>query len=171
MSDSLQLHVLWHARLTCPSLSSGVCSNSCPLSWWYYLTISSSTALFFFCLQSFPASWSFPVELTLRIRWPKYWSFGTSPSNEYSGWISFRIDWFDLLAVQGTLKNLLQQQSSKSSILQCLAFFMVQLSWKHWNYFFSGSNGNKYWFISLSSRKQYQIILTFKITLVNYTWF
>ena len=66
----------------------------------------------------------------LRIRWPKYWSFSfsISPSNEYSGRISFMIDWFDL-AVQGTLKNLLQQHSLKASIFQCLAFFMVQLSY------------------------------------------
>ena len=72
----------------------------------------------------------FSNESALRIRWPKYWSFSfsTSPSNEYSGLISFRIDWFDLLAVQGTLKSLLQQHSSKASILQHSAFFMVQLS-------------------------------------------
>ena len=69
-------------------------------------------------------------ELALHIRWPKYWSFGfsISPSNEYSGLISFRIDWFGLLAVQGTLKSLLQHQSSKASILQCSAFFIVHLS-------------------------------------------
>ena len=67
-------------------------------------------------------------ESTLRIRWPKYWSFSLSPSNEYSGWISFRIDWFDLLAVQGTLKSLLQHHSSEAPILQCSAFFMVQVS-------------------------------------------
>ena len=67
-------------------------------------------------------------ESVLHIRWPKYWSFSISPSNEYSGLISFRIDWFDLLAVQGTLKSLLQLHSSKASILQCSAFFVVQLS-------------------------------------------
>ena len=72
----------------------------------------------------------FSYELALRIRWPTYWSFsfGISPSNEYSGLISFRIAWFDLLAVQGTLKSLLQHHSSKASILQHSAFFMVQLS-------------------------------------------
>ena len=72
----------------------------------------------------------FSNESTLHIRWPKYWSFSfsTSPSNEYSGLISFRIDWFDLLAVQGTLKSLHQHHSSKASVLQCSAFFMVQLS-------------------------------------------
>ena len=70
-------------------------------------------------------------ELSLHIRWPKYWSFNVSisPSNEYSGLISFRIDWFDLPVVQGTLKNLLQHHSLKASILQCSAFFMVQLSY------------------------------------------
>jgi len=72
----------------------------------------------------------FSNESALRIRWPKYWSFSfsISPSNEYSGLISFRIDWFDLLVVQGTLKSLLQHHSSKASILQCSALFMVQLS-------------------------------------------
>ena len=72
----------------------------------------------------------FSNELALCIRWPKYWSFSfsISPSNEYSGLISFRIDWFDLLAVQGTLKSLLQHHSSKASILRCSAFFMFQLS-------------------------------------------
>ena len=72
----------------------------------------------------------FSNELTLHVRWPKYWSFSLSigPSNEYSGLISLRIDWFDLLAVQGTLRSLLQHHSSKASILQCSDFFMVQLS-------------------------------------------
>ena len=76
----------------------------------------------------FPSIWDFSNELALCIRWPKYWSFSFSPSNEYSGLISFRIDWFDLLAVQWTLKSLLQHHSSKASILQHSAFFMVQLS-------------------------------------------
>ena len=75
-------------------------------------------------LQSFP---NFSNESALRIRWPKYWSFSfsISPSNEYSGLISFRMDWLDLLAVQGTLKSLLQHHSSKASILRCSAFFIV----------------------------------------------
>ena len=78
----------------------------------------------------FPSIRVFSNESVLRIRWPKYWSFSfsISPSNEYSGLISFRIDWFDFLAVQGTLKSLLQHHSSKASILQCSAFFIVQLS-------------------------------------------
>ena len=78
-------------------------------------------------LQSFPASGSFLMS-ALHIRWPKYWSFSISPSNEYTGLISFRINWFDLLAVQGTLKGLLQHHSSKASILWHSDFFMVQLS-------------------------------------------
>ena len=78
----------------------------------------------------FPSIRVFPSESVLRIRWPKYWSFSfsISSSSEYSGLISFRIDWFDLLAVQGTLKNLLQHHSSKASILWCSAFFIVQHS-------------------------------------------
>ena len=78
----------------------------------------------------FPSVRVFFSEFALRIRWPRYWSFifVISPSNEYSGLSSFRIDWFDLLAVQGTLKSILQHHSLKASILQCSAFFMVQLS-------------------------------------------
>ena len=79
----------------------------------------------------FPSIRVFSSELALRIRWPKYWtfSFSISPSNEYSGWISFRVDWFDLLEVQEILKSLLQHHSSKASILWHLDFFMVQLSY------------------------------------------
>ena len=82
----------------------------------------------------FPSIRVFSNESVLRIRWPKYWSFsfGISPSSKYSGLISFRIDWFDLLAVQGTLKSLLQHHSSKASILWCSAFFIVQLSYHTW---------------------------------------
>ena len=78
----------------------------------------------------FPSIRVFSNELVFCIRWPKYWSFSfsISPSNEYSGLISFRMDWLDLLAVQGTLKSLLQHHSSKASIPQCSDFFMVQLS-------------------------------------------
>ena len=78
----------------------------------------------------FPSIRIFSKESVLCIRWPKYWSFSfsISPSNEYSGLIFFRIDWFNLLAVQGTLKSLLQHYSSKASILHCSAFFMVQIS-------------------------------------------
>ena len=78
----------------------------------------------------FPSIRVFSNESALRIRWPEYWcfSFSISPSNEYSGLISFRMEWFDILAVLGTLKSLLQHHSSKASILRCSAFFMVQLS-------------------------------------------
>ena len=83
----------------------------------------------------FPSIKVFSSELALHIRWPNYWSFGfnISPSNEYSGLISFRIDWFDLLVGQRTLKNLLQHHSSKASILQGSTFFMVQLSHLYMN--------------------------------------
>ena len=81
----------------------------------------------------FPGVRVFSDESALHIRWPKYWSFSfsISPSNEYSGLISPRTDWLDLLAVQGTLKSLLQHHSSKASIIQCSAFFIVQLSHPH----------------------------------------
>ena len=83
----------------------------------------------FFLLPSiFPSIRVFSNELALHIRWPKYCSFSISPSNEYSGLISFRIDWFDLLAVQGTLKSFLHHHSSKASVLRCSVFFIVQLS-------------------------------------------
>ena len=125
-SDSLQPHGLQHTGLPYPSTSPGVCPNSCPLNWWCHLTISPSATTVSSCLQSLPGSGSFPG--SLRICWPKYWSFSISPCEEYSVLISFRIDWFNLLAVQGTLKSLLQHHSSKASILWCSAFHMVQLS-------------------------------------------
>ena len=128
--DSLQPHESQHARLPFPSLSPGVCTSLCPLSPWDYPTISSSVTPFSFCLQSFPALVSFPSESTILIRWPKYWSFifSISPSNQYSGLISFRMDWFGLLTVQGTLESLLQHHNLKASVLQCSTLFMVQLS-------------------------------------------
>ena len=81
----------------------------------------------------YPSQSVFSNESTLRMRWPKYWSFSfsISPSNEHPGLISFRVDWLDLLAVQGTLKSHIQQHSSKSSVLQCSGFFIVQLSHPH----------------------------------------
>ena len=96
---------------------SRVCSDSCPLSQWCHPAVSSSVVPFSSHLLSFPASGSFPMKSALCIRWPKYWNFSISPSKEYSGLISFRADWFDLLAVQGTLKSLLQHHSSKATIL------------------------------------------------------
>ena len=130
MSDSLRPHELQHIRLPCPSLSPGVCWNSCPLSQWCHPTISSPAAPFSSCLQFIPSIRVFSDKLALPIRRLKDWSFSfsISPSNEYSGSISFRIDWFNLFIVKGTLKSLLQLHSSKTSILQCSAFFMVQLS-------------------------------------------
>ena len=104
MSNSLQLHGLQHARLPHPSPTPRACSNSCPLSWWCHPTISSCHPLLL--LPSvFPSIRVFSNESVLHIRWPKYWSFSISPSNEYSGLISFRLDWFDLLAIQGTLRG------------------------------------------------------------------
>ena len=84
--------------------------------------------LFLLLPSIFPSIRVFSIESVLRISWPKYWSFSISPFNEYSGLISFKMDWLDLLAVQGTLKSLFQQHSSKASILQRYPFFMVQLS-------------------------------------------
>ena len=130
MSSSLWPHRLQYTRLPCPSPAPGACSNSSPSSWWCHPTISSSVVPFSSCPPSFPASGSFPMNQFLHIRWSKYWSFNFSInfSNEYSGLISFRIYWFNLLVVQGTLKSLLQHHSSKVSILQHSAFFVVQLS-------------------------------------------
>ena len=80
----------------------------------------------------FPSIRAFSIESVLRIRWPEYWSFSTSPSNEYSGLISFGIDWFDLPEVQGALKSLPQHHSLKASVLRCSVFFMVQSMHDHW---------------------------------------
>ena len=127
MSDSLPPQGLQHTRLSCRSLTPGACSNSCASNQWYHPTISFSVVPFSSCLQSFPASGSFPM--IVYIRRPIYWSFSfrISPSNEYSRLISFRMDWLDLLAVQGALRSHLQHRSSKASILPCAAFFMIQL--------------------------------------------
>ena len=131
MSDSLQHHELQLARPPCPSKLlefsqthvhqvGDAIQQSHPLS-------SPSPAL------NLSQHWNLSNESALLIRWPKYWnfSFSISPSNEYSGLISFRIDWFDLLAVPGTLKSLLQHHSLKVSILWRSAFFIVQLSYPY----------------------------------------
>ena len=117
------------SRLSCAQLfvnqwnaaTAGASSNSCPLSWWWHPTVSSSVIPFSSHLQSFPALQSFPMS---QIFASEYWSFNLSisPSNEHPGLISFRRDWLDLLAVQGTLKSLLQHHSSKYQ------FFSTQLS-------------------------------------------
>ena len=130
MSNSLWPQGLQHARPHCPSSTPRGCSNSCALSWWCHPTISSSLIPFSSHLQSFPASGFFSNKSFLCIRWPKYWSFifRINPSNEYSGLISFRMDWVDLLVVQGTLKSFPQHYSAKASTFWQSAFFIVQLS-------------------------------------------
>ena len=131
MSDSSPPHGLQHARLPCPSLPE--------LTQLMSIELMMPSNHFILChplllLPSiFPSIRVFAKESVFHIRWPKYWSFSfsISPSNEYSGLISFRIDWFDLLEVQGTLKSFLQHHSSKASILRCSAFFIVLLSYPY----------------------------------------
>ena len=116
------------------SLTPGVYSNSCPLSRWFYPTVSSSAIPFSCCLQSFTASGSFQMcQLFPSGSQILEFQYNISPFNEYSGLISFRVDWLDLLAVQGTLKSLLQHHSSETLILGGSAFFMVLLSHPHMN--------------------------------------
>ena len=128
VSDSLWTHGLQHARF---SLSFTISQSL--IKFMFIELVMPSNHLILCCplflLPSIiPSIRVFSNESTLHIRWPKYWSFSFSPSNEYSGLISFRMDWLDLLEVQGTLKSLLQHHSSKASILRCSAFFIVQLS-------------------------------------------
>ena len=136
MSDSLRPHGLQHTRFPCLSLTPRAWSNSCPSNRWCLLChplllISVSPSIRVFSSLSI-----------LCIRWPKYWSFSfsISSSNEYAGLISFRINWFDLLAVQGTLKSLLQHHSSKASILSVLSFLygptLISLHdyWKNYSF-------------------------------------
>ena len=129
VSNSFGPHGLQHTRLPCPWPTPGVYSNSCLSSGWHHPTISSSVV---------PSPPAFDLSqhqglfqwVSSSHKWPKYWSFSfrISPFHEYSGMISFRIDWLDLLAVPETHKNLLQHHSSKASILQLSVFFIVQLS-------------------------------------------
>ena len=126
MSDALWPHELQHARTPCPSPTPGVYPNSCPSSRWCHPTICCPLLL----LPSiFPSIRIFSNESVPWLRWPKYrsFTFSISPSNDYSGLISFRIDLLDLHAVQGALKSLLQYHSLKASILRCSAFFIVQI--------------------------------------------
>ena len=125
-------HGLQHARILCPSLSPRVYSGLCPLSRWCYITSYTLPPTSPFA-SVFPSIRVFSNKSALHIRWPKYWSFSISPSNEYSGLISFRTHWFDFFVVQRTLKSLLQHHYSKASILQHSAFFMVQLSHQYTN--------------------------------------
>ena len=129
LSDSLRPRESQHARPPCSSPTPGVHWDSRPSSQWCHPAISSSVVPFSSCPQSLPASEFFPIS-QLFMRCPKYWSFSFSiiPTKEHSGLISFTMDWLDLLAVQGTLKSLLQHHSSKASILWCSAFYTVQLS-------------------------------------------
>ena len=129
VSDSLQPHGLQHAMLPYSWPFPGASSNSCH-------HVSDAIQPVCPLLSTSPPAFNLPNirvfsrESALRIRWPKYWSFSSSisPSNEYSALISLRIDWFDLLLVQGALKSLIQHHSSKASVLRCSAFFIVQLS-------------------------------------------
>ena len=147
LSDSYQPHGLQPTRLLrpwdFPGKSTGVgchcllsITNSPSLLILMSIELVMPSNYFILCCplllpsSIFPSITVFSSESPLQIRWPKYWSFSfsISPSNEYSGLISFRMDWLDILAVQGTLKSLLQHHSSKASVLQCSAFFIVQLS-------------------------------------------
>ena len=167
MLNSLQPHVLEHARLPCPSLSPRVCSNSFSIDSKMpsnHLVLCRSLLL----PSIFPSIRVFSDESVLHIRWPKYWSFSfsISPSKEYSGLISSRINWFDLLAVQGTLKSLLQHHSSKASKSPLGATYLSRQLWKsksnreaHWRehceqdiFFFWA----KYVYWSIFSRKYYR---------------
>ena len=123
VSNPLQPHGLQHARPPCPSPTPRAYSDSWPLSWWCHPAISSSVVPFSSSLQSFPASGFFQVSQLFPIRWPKYWSFSfnINHSNEYSGLISFRMDWLDLLAVQGTLRVF------SNTTVQKHQFFSTQL--------------------------------------------
>ena len=138
MSDSLRPHESQHIRPPCPSPTPGVYPNSCP----FESVMPSNHLILCYPLlllpSIFPSIRVFSNESALRFKWPKYWSFSfnISPSSEHSGLIFFRMDWLDLLAVQGTLKSILQHHSSKASILRCSAFFRPTLtsirdSWKN----------------------------------------
>ena len=144
VSDPSRPHGLQHARLPCPSPSPGVCSNSCPLSWLCHPTVSSRHSLLL--LPSiFPSIRVFSNDSVLLIRWPKYWSFSfsISPSNEYPGLISFRIDWIDLLVVQGTLKSLLQNHSLKASIFMFRDLFNNDNKKEFWSTAFLKANSQR----------------------------
>ena len=130
VSDSLRPHESQHTRPPCPSPTPGVHSDARPSSRWCHPAISSSVVPFSSCPQSLPASESFPMSQLFT--WGGQ-STGVSASASFlpkntQGWISSRMDWLDLLAIQGTLKSLLQHHSSKASILRRTAFFTVQLS-------------------------------------------
>ena len=133
VSYSLRPHEPQHARPPCPSTTPRVYSNSCPLSQWCHLTVSSSVILFSSRFQSFPASGSLPVNqffpsgsLSIEVS-----ALASVLPKKSKGWSPSRMDWLDLLAVQGTLKSLLQHHSSKASVPQCSAFFSPTLTSIH----------------------------------------
>ena len=130
MPDSSWPHGLQHARLPCPKPTPSAYSNSCPLSWWHHPTICHPLLL---PPSIIPRIRVFSNELVPHIKWPTYWGFSLSISfsNEYSGPISFWMDWLELLAVQGTLKSLFQHHSSKASNLWCSSFFLESNSHIH----------------------------------------
>ena len=133
VSDSLQPQELQHTRPPYLSPTPVAYPNSCPLSWWCHPTISSSVILFSSCLQSFPTLGPFQMSQLFASGGQNIGvsASTSSPSNEHPGLISFRMDWFDLLAVQGTLKSLLQHHSSKASIFRHSAFFSPTLTSIH----------------------------------------
>ena len=141
VSGSLWPCGLQHTRPPCPSPTPGVYPNSWLLSRWHHPTISSSVIPFSSLPSIFPSIRVFSNESVLHIRWPKFWSFSfsISPSNEYSGLISFRMDWLDLLAVQGTLKSLLEHHScinsSALSFLYRPTLTSIRDYWKNFKYF------------------------------------
>ena len=134
MSDYLPPHRLQYMRLLCPPLSPGVCSY-CSFVHWSMMPSNHLILCYLLLLlpSIFPSIKVFSSELALCIRWPKYWSFSfsNSPSCEYSGLMSFRVDWFDLLAVPGTLKSLLPHHNLKVFIVWCSGFFMIPLTSVH----------------------------------------
>ena len=164
MSNSLRPHESQHTRPPCPLPTPGVYSNSSPLSQWCHPTISSSV-IPFSCPKYLPELGLFQwVNSLHEVAKVLEFHFSISPSNEYSRLISFRMDWLDLLAVQGTLKSLLQHHSSKASILWCSTFFTMQLShpymttWK--NYCLNYMNfGGKV--MSMLSNKLSRLVITF----------
>ena len=124
LCPTLRPHGLRYTRLPCPSPAPETCLNSCPSSQWCHPTLTSSVVPFS-CLRSFPVSGSFQMSQFFTSGGQNWsFSFSISPSNEYSGLISFRMDWLDLLAVQGILRSLFQHHNSKASVLQRSAFFM-----------------------------------------------
>ena len=164
-SDSLWPHGLQHARLPWSSPTPEACSNSCPSSQWRHPTISSCRPLLLPSI--FPSIKVFSKESVLHIRWPKYWSFSfsISPSNEYSGLTSFRIDWFDLLAVRGAPKSLPQHHSSKASI------FGSQLSSQYNSHIHSTSCEMLGWMNrKLESRQHGEISITSDMQMTPHLW-